>query len=407
LIAGLKEILADESIQMNIIKTELLEIKEKYNDKRRTEIIYASEDINPEDYYSDDEMVVTISHMGYIKRTLLSEFRTQNRGGVGAKASNTRGEDFLENMFIATNHNTILFFTDSGKCFWLKVYEIPEGTKTSKGRAIQNILNISSDDTVRTFINVKNLNDTEYINNNNIVLCTKKGVIKKTTLEAYSRPRQNGIIAINIKDNDRLIEAKLTNSNQEIMLAIKSGRAIRFNESIVRAIGRNSQGVKGITLAGETDEVIGMVCADIDADQGVLVVSENGFGKRSKISDYRITNRGGKGVKTINVTEKTGNLIAIKGVSDKNDLMIINKSGITIRLSIDNLRVMGRATQGVKLINLREGDSIAAVAVVENTIVENQEVDSDISLSEDASTESNIDSSSLENENLTSESSDE
>ena len=378
LITRLKEILANEAIQMNIIKTELLEIKNKYNDKRRTEIIYASEEMNPEDFYPDDKVVVTISHMGYIKRTLLSEFRTQNRGGVGAKASNTRGEDFLEKMFIATNHNTILFFTNGGKCFWLKVYEIPEGTKTSKGRAVQNILNIGADDTIRAFIIVKNLSDSEYINNNNIVLCTKKGIVKKTTLEAYSRPRQNGIIAINIKDDDQLIEAKLTNSNQEIMLAIKSGRAIRFKESILRAIGRNAQGVKGISFSKADDEVIGMVCADIDGDKSVLVVSENGYGKRSNINDYRITNRGGKGVKTINVTEKTGDLIAIKGVSDKNDLMIINKSGITIRLSVESLRVMGRATQGVRLINLREGDSIAAVAVVDNTVEENEEINDSI-----------------------------
>ncbi|MDX2445190.1 MAG: DNA gyrase subunit A [Bacteroidales bacterium] len=372
LIAGLKEILEDETLQFQIIKDELLEIKEKYGDERRTEIIPNAEEFNPEDFYADDEMVITISHMGYIKRTPLADFRVQHRGGVGAKGSTTREEDFIEHLYIASMHNTMLFFTENGKCYWLKVYDIPEGTRISKGRAIQNVINLEPNDEVKAYINVKKLDDEEYINNNYIVLCTRKGIIKKTSLEAYSRPRQNGIIAINVREGDNLLRAKMTNGNHEIMLAVKSGRAIRFPEGKVRPMGRNASGVRGITLANDKDEVVGMVCVE-NQSQDILVVSENGYGKRSRIADYRITNRGGKGVKTINVTEKTGKLIAIKGVVDNDDLMIINKSGIVIRLAVANLRVMGRATQGVKLINLRPGDSIAAIEFIE--IAEDEDVD--------------------------------
>ena len=309
-------------------------------------------------------MVITISHMGYIKRTPLTEFRTQARGGTGSKGSSTRDEDFLEHMFIATMHNTLLLFTEKGKCFWLKVYEIPEGTKSSKGRAIQNLLGIEADDQVRAYINVTSLKDEVYINNNYIILCTKKGVIKKTPLEAYSRPRQNGVNAITIRENDQLIEARLTNGNNEILLAIRSGKAIRFHEKHARAIGRTASGVRGISLASESDELVGMICVENDVED-VLVVSENGYGKRSKIEDYRVTNRGGKGVKTINVTEKTGSLVAIKNVTDKDDLMIITQAGVTIRLPVSKIRMTGRAAQGVKLINLRDDDSIASVARVE------------------------------------------
>jgi len=364
LIEYLKKILDDEQLRMQIIKDELMEIKEKYGDERRTEIEQSAEEFVPEDFYADDEVVITISHLGYIKRTALTEFRTQHRGGIGARGSDTRDEDFLEHMFIATMHNTMLLFTRKGKCFWLKVYQIPEGTKVSKGRAIQNILNIEPDDEVEAFINVKTLVDEDYINNNYIVLCTHKGIIKKTSLEAYSRPRQNGINAIHIREGDQLLQAKMTNGDCHILLAVRSGRAIRFPENTVRPMGRNASGVRGIRLAGDNDEVVGMVCVENGADD-ILVVSEKGFGKRSKIDDYRITNRGGKGVKTINITDKTGQLISLKNVTDNDDLMIITKSGIMIRLSIDSVRVMGRATQGVKLINLREGDSIAAVAKVE------------------------------------------
>ena len=363
-IEWLKEILANEEIRMGIIKDELLEIKSQYGDARRTEIVYASEDFNPEDFYADEDMVITISHMGYIKRTPLSEFRTQARGGTGSKGSSTREEDFLEHMFIATMHNTLLLFTEKGKCFWLKVYEIPEGTKSSKGRAIQNLLGIEADDQVRAYINVTSLKDEAYINNNYIILCTKKGVIKKTPLEAYSRPRQNGVNAITIRENDQLIEARLTNGNNEILLAIRSGKAIRFHEKHARAIGRTASGVRGISLADENDELVGMICVENDVED-VLVVSEHGYGKRSKIEDYRITNRGGKGVKTINVTEKTGALVAIKNVTDTDDLMIITQAGVTIRLPISKIRMTGRAAQGVKLINLRDDDSIASVARVE------------------------------------------
>ncbi|MCF8372992.1 MAG: DNA gyrase subunit A [Bacteroidales bacterium] len=366
LIASLKEILESNDIQMQIIKDELLEIKAKYGDARRTDIIYASEEMNPEDFYADEDMAITISHLGYIKRTPITEYRTQNRGGVGAMGSSTRDEDFVEHLFIASMHNTILLFTENGQCFWLKVYEIPEGNKTSKGRAIQNLINIAQGDNVKAYINVRTLKEDEYINNNFIVLCTKKGVIKKTTLEAYSRPRVNGIIAINVREGDQLLEAKMTNGDQEILLAIRSGRAIRFNEDTVRPTGRNASGVRGISLSKDAnDEVVGMVIADTGGKEDILVVSENGYGKRSAREDYRITNRGGKGVKTINVTEKTGSLIAIKSVIDEDDIMIINKSGITIRLNAGTLRVMGRATQGVRLIQLRDNDSIAAVAAIE------------------------------------------
>ncbi len=363
LIEHLKEILSNEELRMSIIKEELVEVKAKYGDDRRTEIVYASEEFNPEDFYADEEMVITISHLGYIKRTPLSEYKVQGRGGVGSKGSSTRDDDFLEHMIMATMHNTMLFFTEKGRCFWLKVWEIPEGTKQSKGRAIQNLLNIEPDDRVKAYINVIDLKDEDYINNNHIVLCTKKGTVKKTSLEAYSRPRVNGVNAITIKDGDQLLEAKMTNGSMDIMIAVKSGKAIRFPEEKVRPMGRTASGVRGILLNSEQDEVVGMVCVEA-GNRDVLVVSENGYGKRSVIGDYRITNRGGKGVKTINITEKTGELIAIKDVTEGDDLMIINKSGITIRLAVDDLRVMGRATQGVRLINLKHDDSIAAVAKV-------------------------------------------
>ncbi|WP_163711822.1 DNA gyrase subunit A [Mangrovibacterium lignilyticum] len=373
------EILANEELRMQIIKDELTAVREQYGDERKTEIVPNAEEFNPEDFYADEEMVITISHLGYIKRTPLTEFKTQGRGGVGSKGSNTRDEDFLEHLFVATMHNTLLLFTEKGKCFWLKVYEIPEGTKTSKGRAIQNLLNIEQDDQVLAYINVKRLDDEEYINNNFIILCTQKGVIKKTSLEAYSRPRQNGINAITVRDGDHLLEARLTNGNHEIMIAVKSGKAIRFHENIVRAIGRTASGVRGITLGNEDDQVVGMISVE-NQSEDVLVVSEKGFGKRSSIEDYRVTNRGGKGVKTINVTEKTGSLIAIKSVSDANDLMIITQNGITIRLPISAVRVMGRATQGVRLINLRGDDAIASIARVEFeedevTTIEDIEID--------------------------------
>ncbi len=365
LIGRLKEILESEQQRMNIIKAELTEIIDKYGDERRTAIEHSVEEFNPEDFYSDDDMIITISHLGYIKRTPLTEFRTQQRGGVGSKGSETREEDFLEHMFHATMHNTLLLFTEKGKCYWLKVYAIPEGAKTSKGRAIQNVLNIGADDKVRAFINVKSLTDKNYLENNYIIICTKQGTIKKTSLEAYSRPRQSGINAINVREGDNLIQAKLTNGNNEILLAIKSGKAIRFNENTVRPMGRNASGVRGIKLSDDPgDEVVGMVCVQDISETTILVVSEKGYGKRTYVEDYRITNRGGKGVKTINITEKTGRLIAIKGVTDNDDLMIINRSGITIRLAVESINILGRATQGVKLINLRSGDSIAAVTSV-------------------------------------------
>ncbi|MDA3942961.1 MAG: DNA gyrase subunit A [Bacteroidetes bacterium] len=359
----LKNILGDETLRFEIIKDELRAIKEKYGDKSRSTIVYSADDFKMEDIIPDEAVVLTISHMGYIKRTALSEFRVQSRGGRGFKGSNSRDEDFIEHLFIATNHNYMLFFTENGKCFWLRVFEIPEGARTGKGRAIQNLINIDPEDQVKAFINIKDLKDQEYIENNFIILGTKKGVIKKTSLEAYSRPRLNGINAITIREGDELLEARLTSGSSEVILALKSGRAIRFNEGKVRPMGRNASGVRGITLASETDEVIGMICVD-EPEISILVVSEKGYGKRSNLDDYRVTNRGGKGVKTLNTTEKTGYLIAIKDVTDNDDLMIINKSGITIRIAVESLRVMGRATQGVRLINLKGDDEIAAVAKV-------------------------------------------
>lgn len=357
------KVLADETLRMKIIKEELVELKIKYGDGRRTEIEQNAEDFNPEDFYADDEMIITISFMGYIKRTPLSDFKTQGRGGTGSKGGATRDEDFLEHMFVASMHSTLLLFTRNGKCYWLKVWQIPEGTRTSKGRAIQNILNIGNDDKVLAYIRVKTLDDPEFINNNFIILATKQGVIKKTTLEAYSRPRLNGVNAINIREGDELIEARRTSGEHEILMAIRSGKAIRFNEGIVRPIGRTASGVKGVTLGSDTDEVIGMICVN-DPKDDILVLSENGYGKRSSLVDYRITNRGGKGVKTLNVTEKTGSLISIKNVGDDNDLMIITQNGLTIRVAVKTIRVMGRAAQGVKIINLKNGDRIASVAKV-------------------------------------------
>ncbi len=363
LIAHLTEVLENVPMQMQIIKDELLEMKEKYGDERRSEIVYASEEFNPEDFYADDDMVITISHMGYIKRTPLAEYRTQNRGGVGAKGSATRDEDFIEHIYVASMHNTMLFFTEKGRCYWLKVYEIPEGARSSKGRAIQNVIQIEPDDKVRAYINVKNLNDAEYVNSNYIIMCTKDGTIKKTKLEAYSRPRQNGVNAIVIREGDQLIEAKLTSGEAEVMIAAREGKAIRFNENTVRPIGRVGAGVRGISIE-EADEVIGMICVEPSSKQDVLVLSENGYGKRTDLDEYRITNRGGKGVKTINITEKTGKLISIQAVTDENDLMIINRSGLTIRTAVSQIRLAGRATQGVRIINLREGDAIASVMAV-------------------------------------------
>ena len=365
-IAYFEEILSNEELCKKVIKDELLEVKEKYGDNRRSEIVYASEEFNPEDFYADDEMVITISHMGYIKRTPLSEFRAQNRGGVGSKGSETRNEDFIEHIYPATMHNTLLFFTQKGKCYWLKVYEIPEGNKTSKGRAIQNLLNIDADDVVTAYLRVKNLNDTEFINSHYVLFCTKNGVIKKTLLEQYSRPRQNGVNAITIREDDRVIEVRMTNGNNEIVIANRNGRAIRFHESAVREMGRTATGVRGITLDEDgQDEVIGMICIKDPEAETIMVVSENGYGKRSDIEDYRKTNRGGKGVKTLNITDKTGSLVAIKSVTDENDLMIINKSGITIRLKVADVRIMGRATQGVRLIDLeKRNDQIGSVCKV-------------------------------------------
>ena len=373
-IADLKDILDKKDRRMSIIKEELEKIKEKYGDERRSNIEYAGGNFSIEDMIPNEKVVITISHAGYIKRTPLAEYKTQNRGGVGQKATTTRNEDFLEHLFVGTNHQYMLFFTQKGKCFWMRVYEIPEGSKTSKGRAIQNLINIEQDDKVKAFINTQDLKDEEYINKHYVIMATKQGQVKKTSLEQYSRPRANGINAITVKDGDELLEAKLTNGESEILLALKSGKSIRFEESKTRPMGRNASGVRGITLGGPNDEVIGMVSVN-DASTDILVVSENGYGKRSSLDDYRITNRGGKGVKTISITDKTGNLVAIKNVSDENDLMIINKSGIAIRMSVESLRVMGRATQGVKLINLKGDDQIAAVAKVmkeEDTIEENE-----------------------------------
>lgn len=376
-IAYFEEILSNEELCKKVIKDELIEVKEKYGDDRRSEIVYASEEFNPEDFYADDEMVITISHMGYIKRTPLSEFHAQNRGGVGSKGSETRNEDFIEHIYPATMHNTLLFFTQKGKCYWLKVYEIPEGNKTSKGRAIQNLLNIEADDVVTAYLRVKNLNDTAFINSHYVLFCTKNGVIKKTLLEQYSRPRQNGVNAITIREDDRVIEVRMTNGNNEIVIANRNGRAIRFHESAVREMGRTATGVRGITLDEDgTDEVIGMICIKDPETETIMVVSENGYGKRSDIEDYRKTNRGGKGVKTLNITEKTGHLVAIKSVTDENDLMIINKSGITIRLKVADVRIMGRATQGVRLIDLeKRNDQIGSVCKVASETEEEEPED--------------------------------
>ncbi|MBO5687122.1 MAG: DNA gyrase subunit A, partial [Alistipes sp.] len=376
-----QDVLASEQMQMQIIKDELVEIKAKYGDERRTEIVYSSEEFNPEDFYADDDMVITISHMGYIKRTPLAEYRIQNRGGVGMKGSATRDEDFIEHIYVASMHNTMIFFTEKGRCYWLKVYDIPEGTRASKGRAIQNIIQIEPDDKVRAYINTKNLNDEEYINSNFIVMCTREGVVKKTKLKEYSRPRQTGVNAIVIREGDQLIEAKITSGEAEIMIAARGGKAIRFNESTVRPIGRVGAGVRGISL-DEGDEVIGMICIEPDSKQDVLVLSENGYGKRTDLDEYRVTNRGGKGVKTINITEKTGDLISIQAVTDENDLMIINRSGVTIRTKVDQIRLAGRATQGVKIINLREGDVIASVMAV--PVSEEEEVESIVNAEEGA-----------------------
>jgi len=393
-------------LRMQIIKDELLEVKAKYGDARRTQIVYASEEFNPEDFYSDDDMIITISHLGYIKRTALSEFRAQGRGGVGSKGSDSRDEDFIEYIYPATMHNTMLFFTQKGRCYWLKVYEIPEGSKTSKGRAIQNLLNIESDDKVNAFIRVKGLTDNEYINSHYLIFCTKSGIVKKTSLEAYSRPRQNGVNAITIREDDQLIQVRMTDGNSEVVIANRNGRAIRFPESKVREMGRTATGVIGMHLDEDgEDEVVGMICVNKDSNETVLVVSQQGYGKRTLLDDedgepvYRITNRGGKGVKTMNITEKTGKLVAIKSVNDENDLMIINKSGIVIRLKVANIRVMGRATQGVRLINLeKRNDEIASVCkvlseieeVIENVEIEN--VDNDIK-------DQNIDTNETENIN--------
>ncbi len=376
LIENLKDILSNEDRRMNIISEELNEIREKYGDERRSVIEYSGGDLSIEDMIPDEKVVITISHAGYIKRTSLDEYKVQNRGGVGQKASTTRNEDFLEDLFVGTNHQYMLFFTQKGKCFWMRVYEIPEGSKTSKGRAIQNLINIEQDDKVKAFICTKDLKDEDYINNHYVIMATKKGQVKKTSLEQYSRPRVNGINAITIKEEDELLEAKLTDGNSQVMLALKSGKAIRFEEAKTRPMGRNASGVRGIRLQHDKDEVIGMVSVN-DMESNILVVSSNGYGKRSKLEDYRITNRGGKGVKTISITEKTGDLVAIKNVDDSNGLMIINKSGIAIRMAVEDLRVMGRATQGVKLINLKHGDSIAAVAkVIHEKDDEEQEIES-------------------------------
>ena len=371
-----QDVLANESMQFGIIKDETLEMKEKYGDARRTEIALSAEEFNPEDFYADEDVVITISHLGYIKRTSLTEYRLQNRGGVGMKGSATRDEDFIEHIYVANMHSTMLLFTQNGKCYWLKVYEIPEGSRASKGRAIQNVINIESDDKIKAYINVKNLKDEEYVNNNYIVLGTKKGIIKKTSLEAYSRPRTNGVIAITVRDGDELLEAVMTNGHSEILLAGRKGRCCRFDETDARALGRTASGVRGINI-DEDDEVVGMITYDPSAEDAashsILVVSENGYGKRSDFDEYRKTSRGGKGVKTLQITEKTGDLVAIKNVTDENDLMIINRSGLTIRMAVSGIKVAGRATQGVRLINIKEGDSIAAVSVVNKSEEETPE----------------------------------
>ncbi|MCD7971803.1 MAG: DNA gyrase subunit A [Candidatus Azobacteroides sp.] len=385
LIDHLNQILADESLRMQVIKDELTEVKEKYGDERRSEIIYASEDFNPEDFYADDEMIITISHLGYIKRTPLTEFRSQNRGGVGSKGSETRDEDFVEYIYPASMHNTMLFFTQKGRCYWLKVYQIPEGAKNAKGRAIQNMLNIEADDKVNAFIRIKKLNDEEFINSHYLLFCTKKGVIKKTSLAAYSRPRQNGVNAITIREDDQVIQVRMTDGNNQILMANRNGRAIRFHESAVREMGRTATGVRGMTLDDDgKDEVVGMICMKDLQKETIMVVSEKGYGKRTRLVDedgedvYRITNRGGKGVKTMNITEKTGKLVAIKSVTDENDLMIINKSGITLRLKVADMRIMGRATQGVRLINLeKRNDEIASVCKVLSESVEDIDIETE------------------------------
>jgi DNA gyrase subunit A len=386
LIAFLKNILDDEGVRMQIIKDELAEMRDKYGDERRTEIVYAGGTFRMEDMIENEEVVITVSHAGYIKRTALSEYRVQGRGGKGSMGSNSRDEDFIEHLFIASTHNYLLFFTEQGRCHWLKVYEIPEGTRTSKGRAIQNLINISKEDKVKAFINVDNLTDEEYLANNYIIMCTKNGTIKKTLLDAYSNPRVTGINAITINEGDQLLEVLLTNGQAEIVMALKSGRAIRFNESTVRPMGRTAAGVRGITLGGATDEVIGMIGIN-DPATTVLVVSEKGYGKRSDIDDYRVTNRGGKGVKTINITDKTGNLIGIKAVNETDQLMIINKSGLTIRMEVVDLRVMGRATQGVRLIKLNEDDEIASLAKIAEVKEEELAIGEDIDTSSNESNE--------------------
>ena len=371
-----EDVLANESMQLGIIKDETMEMKEKYGDERRTEIALSAEEFNPEDFYADEDVVITISHLGYIKRTSLTEYKTQNRGGVGMKGSATRDEDFIEHIYVANMHSTMLLFTQNGRCYWLKVYEIPEGSRASKGRAIQNVINIEPDDKIKTYLNVKNLKDEEYVNNNYIVLGTKRGIIKKTSLEAYSRPRTNGVIAITVRDGDELLDAVLTNGNSEILLAGRNGRCCRFDENDGRALGRTASGVRGINIEDD-DEVVGMITYDPNAEDAsahsILVVSEHGYGKRSDFDEYRKTNRGGKGVKTLNITEKTGALVAMKNVTDENDLMIINRSGLTIRMAVSDIRIAGRATQGVRLINIKEGDSIAAVSAVNKSEDENVE----------------------------------
>ncbi len=397
LIARCKEILNDHNVLMGVIKDELVETREKFGDERRTRIEYASSNFRIEDTIPDHDVVITISHLGYVKRTLLSEYRIQNRGGVGAKGSSVRNEDFVEHIFTATNHNYLLFFTEKGKCFWLRAFEIPEGARDSKGRTIQNLISIDPDDKVKAYVNVLNLSDEDYLKNNYIMLCTKNGIIKKTTLEAYSRPRQNGIIAVTVRDGDELLEAKLTNGNNEVLLASKAGKVVRFNENTVRPMGRGASGVKGINLDTEGNEVIGMLCVENDS-YNILVVSEKGYGKRSELAEYRITNRGGKGVKTINITEKTGQLVAIANVTDENDLMIINKSGVLIRMRVADLRVMGRNTQGVRLINLRGNDSIASITKVEHSEDEEPEenVVADAEAMENPETENNTESAETE-----------
>jgi DNA gyrase subunit A len=390
----LKEVLADEGLRFKIIKDELIEVKEKYGDERRSQIVHSAEDLRMEDFIDDEEVVITISHNSYVKRTPLTEYRVQGRGGKGAIGSTTRDEDFTEHIITASAHNYLLLFTEAGRCFWLRAFEIPEGSRTSKGRALQNIINIPKDEKIKAYIKVTNLKDQEYLENNFIIMCTKKGTIKKTSLEAYSRPRANGINAININEGDQLLEATLTNGSSEIVMALRSGRAIRFNESTVRPMGRTATGVRGITLASEKDEVVGMISVD-NQETTVLVVSEKGYGKRTDIDDYRITNRGGKGVKTLNITDKTGDLVAIKGVTDENDLMIINKSGIVIRIGVESLRVMGRATQGVKLITLKGNDEIASVTKVDR---QDEEEGLEVEGAEGTENSTENDSANTENE---------